>query len=241
MRITNHCRWVGLAHWLVTLCLLPGCAAYNAKDAAQVKLEAMPHVLHEGELLMGVDPYIQTRREEEVFAADLLAAAVLPLQVMVKNNGDRLLRIEPGNFKLILPNEHMASPRSAKEVAEVFAPKEGVGDYASSGAGALGGLAGPVGMIAGRVFGFVASGVFERYRTEALQSRQQDFVRKELKSAQLAKGQFTQGFLFFVLPKETTAFDKATLTLTVLWPETETMTVKLPLEGLAYSGPPDKD
>ena len=241
MRTLNHSRWTRLAPLLATLSLLLGCATYKVKDAAQVALEAMPHVLNEAELSLGVDPYVEDEREQQIFAANLLAAAVLPIQVMVKNNGERPVRIEPDNFKLILPNEHMAAPRSALEVAQVFAPKEGVGDYASAGAGALGGLAGPIGMIAGRLLGFVSSGVFDRYRTEALQARQQDYARKELKNVLLAKDQFNRGFLFFVLPKETPAFDQATLTLTVLKDPTETATLKMPLKGLGYPGPSASD
>lgn len=241
MRRINHSRWRGLASLLAALCLLPGCATYKVKDAAQAKLETMPHRLDAAELSLGVDPYVEDDREQRIFAANLLAAAVLPVQVMVKNHGERPVRIEPDHFKLILPNEHMAAPRSALEVAQVFAPKEGVGDYASAGAGVLGGLAGPIGMIAGRLLGFVSSGVFDRYRAEALQARQQDYARKEFKNALLAKDQSASGFLFFVLPKETSAFDQATLTLTVIKDPTETASLKMLLTGLGYPGPSASD
>ncbi len=235
-KIRRYLRWTGLPLLFIGLAQHWGCASYEAKDVAQAKLEAMPHSLNESRLAIGVDPFVQREREEQIFAADLLSAAVLPIRVMVKNNGDSPVRIEADNFKLVLAKEHMVSPRSAVEVAQLFAPKQGVGDYASTGVGALGGLAGPIGSIAGRLFGAVSSGVFDQYRTEALQSRQQDYVRKEFKSVNLVKGEFAQGFLFFVLPKETPAFDQATLTLSVLENQTDTATFKMALKGLGYPG-----
>ena len=65
----------------------------------------------------------QPARQQEVFAADLVAEAVLPLEVWVHNGTERRIRIKPENFKLALPNDDLIAPASGAEAAWLAAPK----------------------------------------------------------------------------------------------------------------------
>lgn len=216
--------------------LFAACASYEVKDAAPGKLEAMPHAGAEGMLSIGADPHVQADRQEQIFAAGLAEAAVLPIQVIVSNRGDRSVQIEPENFKLSLPDKQMIAPSPGSEVAQLFAPKEGITDHVLIGAGMLGGFGGPIGAAAGQLIALLSYGVLGRSRADATEARQDDYIRKQLKSTRLGKNQLTQGFLFFVLPKETPPFDQATLTLSVLENQTETATVRVNLKGLGHRG-----
>jgi hypothetical protein len=53
----------------------------------------------EGMLSIGVDPRVQAERQEQNFAAGLSVAAMMPIQVIVRNSGERSVRIAAENFK----------------------------------------------------------------------------------------------------------------------------------------------
>ena len=50
--------------------------------------------------MVGVDPYVRADRSEAVFDADLMAMAVIPLQVVVRNLGEHAVPIQVRNFRL---------------------------------------------------------------------------------------------------------------------------------------------
>lgn len=234
-------RWHGgsgarLAMAGLILCQLFGCAAYSTRDAKALQPEGMPYVQTDANLSMGADPYVQAERQEQVFGADLLAAAILPVQVTVVNVGDTTLRIEPDHFKLYISADSMTTHRPGHEVAKIFAPTEGVADYATSGVGMLGGLAGPIGSMAGRVVALLSAGALSSSRSEAIQAREADYTRKELKPTLLGKTQLVRGFLFFVLPRETPAFRDPTLVLTVVREAQEIAKIQMVLKGVTYLG-----
>lgn len=215
---------------------LSGCATYATRDAGELRPEAMPYMQTNAHLSLGADPYVTPERQEQVFGADLLAAAILPVQVTVVNVGDTPLRIEPDHFKLYFSADGMTAHRPGHEVAKVFAPTEGVADYATSGVGMLGGLAGPIGSMAGRVVALLSAGALGSSRSEAIQAREADYTRKELKPTLLAKKQLVRGFLFFVLPRETPAFRDPTLVLTVVREAQEIAKIQMVLKGVSYAG-----
>src|SRR5512135_662724 len=78
--------------------LLAGCSSYRVKESPVAKLEAMPYMQTEGRVVIGVDPYVQPDRAKALFGEDLLAAAVMPLQIVARNLGERPVRIEAKNF-----------------------------------------------------------------------------------------------------------------------------------------------
>lgn len=218
--------------------LLTACASYSARQMPSVLAETMPYRQAVGPLLLGVDPCHQPARQEELFDEDLAEAAILPIQVALSNRSEHPVRIETENFKLALPGNVVIGPASGSEIAVLLSPKPGAADYAAAGVGMLGGLAGTIGAIAGRLVSFVASGLLGWSRSDELRARGEDYSRKELKPITLGHRQSSRGFLYFVLPSGTPDFNEATLTLEVFENQTETLTFHVLMRGLGYKGRP---
>ena len=203
-----------IAALLSSCLLLTGCAAYEAREAASATIPAMPYSVQEGPVSLGADPHVQPERQEAIFAADFAAIAVLPVQVVVGNGGDGPLHVAPEQFTLALPGGETTAPRPGPEVALLFPPERGVAHYAVTGASMAGGLAGPIGALAGRVAGLLGSLMLNQRDSEAADGRREDYTRKELRTVDLRRGEFARGFLFFVLPHGTPPFEEAALTYT---------------------------
>src|SRR4051812_13372850 len=74
--------------------LMGGCSTYTAKEAPAAKPESMPFMQTAGSVVIGVDPYVRAERSEAIFDEDLMAAAMIPLQVVVRNLGERPVPIQ---------------------------------------------------------------------------------------------------------------------------------------------------
>ncbi|MBM4200787.1 MAG: hypothetical protein FJ189_05820 [Gammaproteobacteria bacterium] len=216
---------------LAAAALLAGCAAYEAAEAPSPAIPAMPYSVKEGALSLGADPHVEAERQEAVFSADFASLSIVPVYVVVGNSGSRPVRIGPEQFTLALPGSEATAPRPGSEVALMFPPERGVAHYATSGVSILGGLAGPIGALAGRVAGMLGGLMLSRRDSEAAEGRRDDYARKELPTVQLERGQFARGFLFFVLPRGTPAFDEALLTFSPP-AETAVPALQLTLKGL---------
>ena len=223
---------------------MPACAPVQPKDAREDEPQSKPvatglprYIKTIGEITFEAYPFIQTDRQKKVFGDDLWSLAVLPVHVTVRNHGEGPVPIEVRHFKLTLPNSEVITPRSAAEVTAGLAAQGGtlgrVGSgLAHFGLGPIGALAGPIGGIAGAV----ASGLFGLYRSNASSARGEAYSRNELKDAMLGRDQFSRGFIFFMLPVATPAFDAATLTLTVYTHPEHGTQIELPLHDLAFKG-----
>lgn len=224
------------------LSLVVGCSSYAVKDSPIPKLDAMPYTQTEGMVLVGVDPYVQPDKAQELFGEDLAAAGVIPLQVVVRNTGEHAVRVEVKNFKLSLPGEEVVAPRPAAEVAALFSPESGILDHASTGIGLVGRFAGAVGGLVAGVVGNVVSGSIKGSQKDVFVARQQDYVRKELKGVALGKNESTRGFLFFSLPAGTPAFNDAALILDLYESDAKndanSTRIKVSLKGLGYKTKP---
>jgi hypothetical protein len=237
----RHSRSSSCVTLLSGIMLLAGCTAYGGGETQTAQIPAMPYSVKEGAVSLGADPHVQSDRQEQIFDADFASLAVLPVQVVVGNSGDQPLRVDPEFFKLSLPGKEATTPRPGSEVALFFPPEAGVAHYATTGVSMLGGLAGPIGAIAGRVAGLLGSMMLSQMDSEAAQGRQDDYARKELKSVQLRRGEFARGFLFFVLPRGTPPFEEAMLSFSVTRDNTEIAIARILLKGLNVKGLPKTD
>ena len=217
--------------------LLAGCAAYDGNQALAKPIAAMPYSVKDGSVSLGADPHVETERQDTIFDADFSALAIVPIQVAVANEGSRVLRVGPDQFALSLPSGDTTAPRSGSEVAEILPPERSLGHYATGGVSMLGGLAGPIGALAGRVVGLLGTVMLSRYDAEAAEGRRDDYARKELPNLELRRGEFARGFLFFVLPHGTPPFEDATLTFS---PPSDSglTTMQLALKALHIVGVP---
>ena len=213
-----------------------GCTTYAARESPAARAETMPFVQTEGTVVLGVDPYVQADRSEAIFDEDLPAAAVIPLQVVVRNLGERPAAIQVRNFRLVLPGQEVAGPRPGAEVAALFGRRTGVASGASSGIGMLGGLGGAIGGLAAKAVGGAAAGGIDGSEQDAVAARRADYTRKELKDVVLGPDEATRGFLFFRVPDGMPAFDAATLVLALPADGTAAGSAKVALRGLGYRG-----
>ncbi len=192
----------------------------------------MPFMQTEGTVVVGVDPYVRADRSEAVFDADLMAVAVIPLQVVVRNLGEHPVPIQVRNFRLVLPGQEVAGPRPAAEVAALIVQGNGAASGASTGIGILGGLGGAIGSIAAKAVGGAVSGGMGSSAQDAVAARRADYMRKELKDVVLGQGEATRGFLFFRVPDGMPAFDQATLVLDLPADGSRAGSVRVTVTGL---------
>jgi hypothetical protein len=218
--------------------LLAGCASREAREVIPPEISGMPFSVREGDVSLGADPYVQSERQEQVFAADLSEQAVLPVQVVMANSADSQLQVDPALFKLALPGRETTAPRPGVEVAMMFPPEAGVAHYATTGVAVLGGLAGPIGAIAGRVAGLLGALMLNQMDGDTAQSRQDDYLRREFRAGRIGRGETARGFLYFVLPRGTPPFDEAMLSFTGSRVNGETASVGLLLKRLNVKGLP---
>lgn len=197
---------------LLVLVVLGGCASYTPHSVQVPRIEAMSALGIENEITVGADPYVQPDRQDAVFDGDLRKAGILPIQILLQNNGDRRLLVRRSNITLVLPDGRQISPVGATAVAVKVPPKGGGWGY---------GLG---------FYGLVAESMAA---DKARQGRVADYRNKELQDVTLVKGESAHGFIYFVPPQETPTFTKATLMVPVVDVELGTsFVVRLQLSGL---------
>ena len=208
----------GLALVVALSLTLEGCASYSPTSAPVPRAVTMPVSRTEGNLLIGVDPHVQSDRQKVVFDGNLSEAGILPIQIGLENQGGRRLLIRRTDMMLVLPSGQRLSPAGASAAASRME--------------SIGGVVGAA--IAFGISGYLAaSSAEEKART----ARLVDFRNKELREDAIGKGESTHGFVFFIPLAETPAFTEATLILRVVDVEEGTGTlVSLPLTGLDFKG-----
>jgi hypothetical protein len=214
--------------------LMGGCSTYTAKESPAAKPEGMPFMQTDGLVMIGVDPYVRAERSEAIFDEDLMAAAMIPLQVVVRNLGERPVPIQVRSFRLLLPDQEVAGARPGAEVAALFSQRSGAASGASTGIGMLGGLGGAIGGLAAKAVGGAVSGGIDDSEQDAVAARRADYTRKELKDVVLGQNEATRGFLFFRVPDGTLGFDQATLVLDLPADGAKIRSIKVVVTGLGY-------
>jgi hypothetical protein len=93
------------AMWQILICSVflitsGGCASYTAKPVPVPEFGAMPARYMERDIRIGVDPYIEAERQAAVFDIDLGKCRVLPIQLLVQNQGKRALWVRSTEVRL---------------------------------------------------------------------------------------------------------------------------------------------
>lgn len=209
-----------LALSILVLGFIDGCASYKPSSAPVPEAGAMPAWRTEGIAAAGADPYVQPDRQKGVFDADLNDAGVLPIQLLVQNEGDRGMLVRPSDIRLVLPDGRQIGPvGTAAVVAKLEKPSMHFWPTFFLG-------------LPGALVSMSAS-------DKARGDRQGDYRSKEFRDATLRKGQSAHGFVYFIPPAGTPAFTEATLTVRCVDTEEATsFVVSLPLTGLDFKGVP---
>jgi hypothetical protein len=210
-----------LAGLLALSILVTGCASYTTTTLAGPRAEEMGASRAEAGVFVGADPHVQAERQKAVFDADLAGEAVIPIRVLVRNDGAPRLLVRPSSMTLALADGTQIPSAGATAVAARL--DQGVGEVIGWGIafGVIGALA--------------ASANKDSVRT----ARLADYRSKELPEVSLVKGESAHGFVFFIPPKGSSAFGEATLGVRfVEVSEGTSFDVRVPLTGLDFKGAP---
>lgn len=209
-----------LVLWLSVLLAVSGCASYTPSSIPVPKTGAVPSWQIEGSIGVGADPYVQVDRQKAVFDGDLASQGVLPIQVLVRNEGSRRYLLRGATMMLTLPDGSQLSPVGATAVA---AKMEG-------GGGVIGWT------IAFGLIGFLAASSAE---DQARAARLADYRSKEFQDVTLGKDESAHGFVYFIPPPGTTPFTEAVLNVRIVdTEEFKSFVVRLPLHELGFKGVP---
>jgi hypothetical protein len=167
----------------------------------------------ERDIRIGVDPYIETERQAAVFDIDLGKCRVLPIQLLVQNQGQRALWVRSTEVRLDFTDGTQLRP------IDVFA----VGRCESAGAAGeqpslitpptqpMWGLGPQAGAVSGLVGAAVGVTSFAIAEGSVRDPRTADLQRKELRGALLRQNDSTNGFIFFYIPLDKQLPDNAEL------------------------------
>jgi hypothetical protein len=189
-------RYLALA---LSLLMVSGCStmSYSGRPVPVPKIEAMPVWRTEGPVTVGVDPYVQQDRQREFFDADLRKVSVLPIYLLIKNNGDRPLRLRRADTNLDITLEPLIGQKTwlmnPEAVLQLLYPHtSGRGDSFDISAQDLGGV------ITLFLLPLIIAGT--KGAESAAAARLADYKEKEFKNVKLNKDESTHGFVFFYRP-----------------------------------------
>jgi hypothetical protein len=207
----------------LALICLGGCASYGAGAAPVPKPEGMPVWRAMEQVAAGADPYVQLKRQEAVFDADLNEVGVLAIQVLLANHSDRSLLVRSSDMRLVLPDGRTIETSGASRVM-AHLEKPHVHFWATFFLGLPGALG-------------AAS-----YSDTEKAARLTDYRNKQFHDVTLGKGESAHGFLFLIPSTGTPPFNEATMTIRFVDTDTaSSLTVNLPVTGLGFPGNPVKD
>jgi len=178
----------------ILLCMLTGCASYSPSLAPTPTLEKMPESASLGGVVVGADPYIQPERQQAVFDGNLVEEGIMPIQIFVRNNGDRKILIRRSDIQLLLSDGKQLTAAGTFAVASKL-EKTSHHFWATA------------------LFGIPGAFVAESASSKAKTERKEDYQSKEFKDITLDKNGTSYGFVYFIPPVGTVSLNKATLTL----------------------------
>lgn len=201
---------------LVLLSLLVSCSSYKYRAVPVSLPSSQPqHVFVEGVQISGT-AYLSRNYAEKRFGFDIRKAGLLPVQIVIDNQGKKGVVIDPlqtflidkdGQAWPILPEQE--AYRRVKDYTEVGNIAKGTVKPAAilGAAGALVGFAVGVvsghevkkdvarGAVAGATIGAIAGGVSSLSGSE--EQIRQDLLNRSLQNSVIGPGELVHGFLFF--------------------------------------------
>lgn len=194
---------------------LGACASYEpSSPPVPQKAE---YALYQSEgLSAGALPYVDHDLQAATFDADLDAADILAIEVFVENGRTQSVLVRPSDAMLTLPNGRAIAPSGVSSaVAKI--------DEEGSVIGAT------------IAFGIVGAMVAQSAEDDAKAARRADYEQKSLPQVELAPGVSKHGFLWFLPPRGTPAFNTADLSIRFIDPATGSdWRVTIPLKGLSF-------
>ncbi len=211
-------RLTMLRNFLLGLILLVGttaCTTYGDKVAPVPLPSAQTNYVDVMGVKLVAYPYVDADKAEEVFGFDILGAGLLPVRLVIDNQSDHIVEVEPsqtflideqGNaWPLLTAEQAYSRLKSTVEVGETF--KGAVKPSVLLGAaGAVAGFA--IGVLTNDIGEGIAKGAAVGAslgalygggrRHEKLDSEiRQDLRQNTLRNQKVEKGELAYGYLFF--------------------------------------------
>lgn len=260
-----------VAFCIVLLMVAAGCASRPASPGRAAVLplssaprpEAFPVQHTEGPVMVSADPAVAPERLQAVFGTVFHTPSLLPLELVIQNQGAQRLQISQAEMALELPDGSRSSPLPAAMVARwatashaaVF-PHDGSRYQGTVGRPSAGSLdcavpstkdvcyrGGPIESTRADVaafwtgLGLLGALLTERTGPSAPQTAAAaaPYQRQTFQEGVFAPGETVHGFVFFASPAER-GFQQATLLLRFIATEAPSdVVVRLPLLGLGGS------
>jgi hypothetical protein len=205
---------------LISICGL-GCASYAPTAAPPTPaLRDLPAVERSGSVAVGADAYTDPALQDALFDANLVAEGVLPVMIVVENHGEREVLVRRSSVRLAIPGVRSVASGTMSSVASRF--EKGNSHF-----------------LATFFFGVPGALIADHASDRAADDRRADYGAKGFADANLAPGESSSGFVFFVLAHGTEGFGEADLQ--VRFVDTQSATselVSVRLNDLGFPGVP---
>lgn len=208
-------RSKALFSMLVIASMVGACASFEPSSAAIPEKSDFRLIETDG-ILAGAVPYRDAEQQKALFDADLNAADVLAIALVVENQRGEAVLFRPTDAFLKLPGGRRIAPSSVRKVVNKVGED---GDV----------------MGAWFTFGYMGLLAAQGAEDNARAARIDDYESKSLHTTELKPGGSANGFLFFLPPKSSPGFDSAELSVRFIDPASaQDWTVLIPLEGLKF-------
>ena len=159
------------------------------------------------------------------FGAPLNDAGIIAVKVSVRNDGNQKLLVRGSDIHLVLPDENRIAPASSSVLTSKLEEVSHAGLWA--------------GILFGGLVQVGTTLAVDAEKGKKAITAQDNFQAKQIGERVHDKNDVSEGFVYFIPPEGTPAFDKASLA--VWFVDTGTargVRVDLPLENLSFKGAP---
>lgn len=177
-------RWMAL---LGLVALASGCASHKVTEAPDLAfdLQVQQQVVEDSGVTMLARPIHAKSELEAYFDSDLVKLGILPVQINLHNKShDRNLIFSPENISLYAPD----SSRSAQLDVNQIMDRAKKSYWRTAGWGVA--------------FGLIGAGVSAVNVSKTNNKMQATYESRIVKGGNLNKGNMTEGFVFFNVPKD---------------------------------------
>jgi hypothetical protein len=230
--------------WCVVLLMVTGgCASRPATPARAMATpvqvpspEALPVRQTEGPVTVSVDPGVQPERLRALFGMAWHVPFVLPVELVLQNQGAQRLQLSHGDIALELPDGNQSRPLPVSTVVPGAVPPRTPGTFKEvSDAQARSSAEAAAAAVFWTVLGLGALLSDQDAQDRAAAAHAATYRSKEFQDVVLAQGESAHGFVFFTSPQER-GFREATLRLRfVVTDASLDIVVRLPLYGVGES------
>lgn len=179
--------------FVIALLAVSGCVSYTPRQVAMNDPGAYTMRQTMENISLAVDPYYTADKQKTAFdtSDSMISQGLMPVAIVVKNEGDVPVKIEKGIFVLENPDGSKEKPLPVEDVYKAV-------KYSTLGRAAMGGV-------------FAAASA-----SNANDAILADLKNKDLKDQIVAKDSTDSGFLFFEVPKDVKGVDGYKILMTIL-------------------------